>query len=139
MKTFTRLILFISTIAFLAGCSGGRKNWWVGMWRFNEEVTKQFMAQSGNDSVLAASTSLNFIYSLHLNSQTTITENEIIHVQNGNGSAKNYTVVEQPSAHDVILRMGDSVSTFTLDGNHMTTTITDVHGKQMKLFFEKAN
>lgn len=138
MKIYIRIILFMAMVVLISRCTVN-DHWWLGKWQFDAEATNQYMAQSGQDSGILTGSSLGMIYSIYVDSQTTITEKEIIYMKNGTGKAKGYSVVEEPSSHQVVLKVGDSISTYTLEGNHMTTTATDVHGKQMKYFFEKVN
>lgn len=122
----------------VCGCTKSEP-WWIGKWRFDAEATKEYNAKSGKGLGTISRTSLGMIYNQCLDSQTTFTEKEIIHMQNGNGKAKSYSVMEEPSDQQVILKVGTDVSTYTLEGDHMTLTATDLSGESMKFFFRKMN
>ncbi|MEO8206012.1 MAG: hypothetical protein ABI615_07510, partial [Chthoniobacterales bacterium] len=62
-----------------------------------------------------------------------ITKNEIIMMKDGAGKAKSYTLFERTSENSVILKVENDLTTYTLEGDYMSTTISGIPNAKIYL------
>ena len=119
----------------LTGCA--KKRWWIGKWTFDAEYTSKQIA--GNPEPGLGGKLMQDLAPLALvplnGMEITITDSEIFILRSGDGKAHAYTVVERPSPTSVVLRSGDDLTTYTLQDDRLSTTLTE--GLPIRTYFRR--
>jgi hypothetical protein len=134
MKSAISLPFLLAVLIFAAGCSKNDQ-WWIGKWQFDEAATKSHLAQSEQNKDGMTGPLAPMLFAMFADSQMAITKDQIFLMKDGSGTAKTYSVIERPSPNQAILRAGENVSTYGLEGEHLTILSTgDV---RIKLYFKR--
>ncbi|MEO6052587.1 MAG: hypothetical protein ABIP97_01100 [Chthoniobacterales bacterium] len=142
--------LALAIMLLLGGCS--KSEWWVGTWRVDRPYTEQHMVvatpapqvSNGTNKMATAMQGLgnglakgmlSLMMAVMENADLTITQKQFMLLKDGAGTAKDYTVIERPSSNSVILKVGNDVSTYTLEGDHMSAAVAGV--SDAKIYFKR--
>lgn len=139
-----RLYFFILLlVAFsLSGC--GQPDWWVGTWQFDRQYTEQHLTASADKTKEEKKKTdalrnlvLNMVFSMVEKNDITITSSEIIIMKDGSEDRKPYRVIKRSSANSVELEVGNEISTYTREGDHISMSNVNAGNVNVDVYFKR--